>query len=282
MEIPSTLATRPLIASMLNNKGVILMEQQQYAAAESSFSRALCAFDRGSNGLTVDSSRTNSPRDIESTGIYSHLLKLISPSHNKSTDKSLNYRREYDEGMDHFRTPFRLTLSSRSLDGTILFNLARIAHNQGYLNKALDLYQQSLVALVSIQEDPVIVAILFCIGQIQYIQDNPCESLQTFMMALPLTKSVFGDDSSAVAACNNSIGVLHYCCPNGENDVALKYLLKSLSHKQLCGTLLGTVWNNVGRVHFQNGNFDRAIEAYQKALQIRNGSCLDCAATIFK
>ena len=144
------------------------------------------------------------------------------------------------------------------------------------------MYQQSLVALVSIQEDPVIVAILFCIGQIQYIQDNPYESLQTFKLALPLTKTVFGDDSNAVAACNNSIGVLHYCCPNGENDVALKYLLKSLSHKQLCGTLLGTVWNNVGRVHFQNGNFDRAIEAYQKALQIRNGSCLDCAATIFK
>jgi tetratricopeptide (TPR) repeat protein len=66
---------------------------------------------------------------------------------------------EYDEGMDPFKKPFRLNASflrghlpspplfSRSIDGTILFNLGRVYHNEGSHDDALDMYKLALQAI---------------------------------------------------------------------------------------------------------------------------------------
>lgn len=80
------------------------------------------------------------------------------------------HRAEYDEGMDYFKNPLRLNDNSCFVDGTILFNLARVHHNQGNYEEALGLYKRSLRALEKwpFCDEHLTLAILFGIGQIQY------------------------------------------------------------------------------------------------------------------
>jgi tetratricopeptide (TPR) repeat protein len=210
---------------------------------------------------------------------------------NSSSSSTANkHRSEYDEGMDVFKSPFRLTDSSKSLDGTVLFNLGRVSHNLGNYDDALGLYKRSLLSLEKLpqRDEPLTLAILVCVGQIQYARGDHIDSLKTYMTALSLARSYFGEDTLEVAACLNCIGVLHYIMPSGDDAIALDALQTSLNLRLalLDGDHIddGTTWNNVGRIFFQQGKYDRAMEAYNEALRIRRkcqGNSVDVAATLF-
>jgi tetratricopeptide (TPR) repeat protein len=108
------------------------------------------------------------------------------------------------------------------------------------------------------------------------------------MTALALAQSHFDENSLEVAACLNCIGVLHYMMSNGKDDIALDALQTSLRIRiELLGEDhidVGTTWNNIGRMNFQLGKFDSAMEAYCEALRIRRkcqGESVDVAATLF-
>lgn len=200
------------------------------------------------------------------------------------------HRPEYDEGMDVYKAPFRLGESSRSLDGTVLFNLGRLSHNLGSYDDALRLYKRSLLALENGgQPDELLTfAILVGVSQILYAKGDHVFSLKTYMTALSFARNYFGEDSLEVAVCLNCIGVLQYVMPSGDDAIALIALQTSL-HLRL--ELLdrdhidvGTTWNNVGRVYFQQGKYEDAMNAYKEALRIRRkrqGESVDVAATIF-
>jgi tetratricopeptide (TPR) repeat protein len=302
MDTMSTMTARPVIASMLNNKGVILMEQQRFEAAKKSLSQALSLAEEssdedGDENHSVETDRLSSPNEeypenrSDIMTVHSELLKLLSPFNDILYDKAPKYRSEYDEGMDNFKDLFRLKISSRNLSGTILFNLARLAHNQDKFKEALNLYWQALVSLESfgIQDDPITIAILFCTGQIQYIYDDYAASLETYTTALSFATLVFGKDSLEVAACLNCIGILHYVYPNGDKNAGMRSLLTSLEKRQkLQGrdhVDIGTTLNNIGRFRFQAEKLDLALDAYTEALRIRRkhqDESADVAATLFK
>ena len=211
-------------------------------------------------------------------------------SSGNGTPAPFKHRAEYDEGMDYFRSPLRLEDSSQNMDTTILFNLARVHHNQGNFDEALVLYKRSLHALESCQldENVLALAILFGIGQIQYVRGDHSDSLNTYNTALNLAKTKLGPESLEVAACMNCIGVLHYIMPKGSADVALGHLKASIRlRKQQLGDShidVGTTWNNVGRIYFQQAKYEKAMDAYRRALRIRRqeqGDSVDVAATIF-
>lgn len=164
------LTPRPVMVSMLNNKGVIYIERQQYAQATKSLSRALRMAEKEKfvekEPATVNKSAED--LDIVWPNVRKELssLTLMSASSVESSDTSktpFKHRAEYDEGMDYFRNPLRLNdNSSRSIDGTILFNLARVHHNQGNFDEALCLYKRSLRALEKwpVCDEPLTLAIL--------------------------------------------------------------------------------------------------------------------------
>jgi len=214
-----------------------------------------------------------------------------STSKSLPSDRQMSHTKsDYDEGMDCFKSPFRLLKNSLSLDGTIFFNLGRISHNQGKFEDALGLYKRSLLTIEqrSPRDEALTLAVLVGIGKIQYLQGDHIDSLNTYMKALALAQSYFGENSLEVAACLNCIGVLHYVMSTGEDDIALDALQTSLQQRiNLLGKDhidVGTTWNNVGRVHFQLGKLNLAIEAYCEALRIRRkcqGESVDVAATLF-
>jgi len=215
------------------------------------------------------------------------------------------HRAEYDEGMDYYNTPLRLsdgggsggaadaadTPARRCVDGTILFNLARVHNNQGNYGDALELYKRSLRTLEKwpYSGDPTLtMAILFGIGQIQYVRGDHSDSLKTYRTSLSFARANFGDRSIEVAACLNCVGVLHYIMPKGDSLQALEALNRSVELRKLIlgdhDISVGTTYNNIGRIHFQLGDYEEAMEAYRCALRIRRkeqGESVDVAATIF-
>jgi len=221
--------------------------------------------------------RHNRTKDSTSTTLHSS--RQINPT-----------KSEYDEGMDCFKSPLRLMKNSLSLNGTILFNLGRISHSQGEFEDALCLYKRSLLTIEkrSSRDEALTLALLMGIGKIHYVKGDYGDSLNVYMTALSLSQSYFEDNSLEVAACLNCIGVLHYMMPTGGDNVALDTLQTSLRQRiKLLGKDhidVGTTWNNVGRVYFQLGNLDLAMEAYCEALRIRRkcqGESVDVAATLF-
>jgi len=164
------LTPRPVMVSMLNNKGVNYIENRQYAQATKSLSRALRMAEKEKFLERESSSMNKTAEDLDIVwlNVRKELssLTLMSASSVESSDTSktlFKYRAEYDEGMDYFRNPLRLNEnSSRSINGTILFNLARVHHNQGNFDDALCLYRRSLRALEKwpVCDEPLTLAIL--------------------------------------------------------------------------------------------------------------------------
>jgi tetratricopeptide (TPR) repeat protein len=302
------LPSRPVVVSMLNNKGALYIENQEYGKAKKSLSKALKMAEKSEQQRSkdvppaVDSSIRACPCDNvpshqetvtehsepELSQIPSSLVEESSASETSVTNKTpLKHRAEYDEGMDYFKAPLRLNDRSRCIDGTILFNLGRGEHNQGNFNEAMALYKRSLKS-AEIHDEPLTLATLFSVGQIHYIRGEHTDALAAYRKSLSLANTAFGADSLEVAACMNCIGVLHYIMQDGDSDVALDTLQQALLIRQskqgLSHIDVGTTWNNIGRIYFQQAAYDDAMKAYQSSLRIRKavqGASVDVAATVF-
>ncbi|KAI2493904.1 protein N-acetylglucosaminyltransferase [Fragilaria crotonensis] len=192
--------------------------------------------------------------------------------------------------MDFFGDGLRLFATSRNVDAMVLYNLARTYQLRSKYARAMELYRRALISLEQWQvcDATVMLAILFAVAQIQYHRNEHNDSLKTYDVALSLATDCFGTKSVEVAACWNCIGVVKYIMPLGDSDQALEALLTSLNYRQcLLGEThleTGTTYNNIGRVHFQRGDYVLAMEAYENALRIRRavlGESIDVAATIF-
>ena len=258
--------------------------------------------------------------DTDDSSRYYALSSTANKIVNKSDTTMLkgglnsNQRYEYDEGMDWgCRNP--LTLDDISsvegkccAYGTILFNLGRISHNQKQYDDAERLYNQAMKAindsgspLTSGTNAMITFTVLFGIANLQYVRSSRDESYETYKRCLSIARSEFGPDSLQVAACLNCIGVTQYTRSNGNFEAALQALQLSLQlqHENQSSTSvdengevveeedsidIGTTYNNIGRIYFQQKQYDHAMEAYRESLRIRlahEGESVDCGAIYF-
>ena len=349
---------RPMMVSMLNNKGVILMENKQYDEASQTLNKALKKIESDNHnqkGKEKSSSlfrfpfhinyhkqkftstaqegtkpslatpllpppstaTTHTPNDDTTDEAGSLTTKVASttctdpfellsswsassssPSSSTSSvsssssdsqqeSESATYdprRSDYQEGMDWYKNPIRLhdtttttsskaSGSSSSVDGTILFNLGRVSHNQGKYEDAFDLYKRAMLAIErcwtqnkkkSVRSKPhrpeavdstndhnnplstnesLMIAVLFGIGHVQYIKGEHMNSLRTYMTAMSIARST-------------SNGKLD---GEGEGETPTSSL-------EIAASL-----NCIGVLHYvmPNGDNDAALDALQQALEIR-------------
>jgi tetratricopeptide (TPR) repeat protein len=207
-------------------------------------------------------------------------------------------RAEYDEGMDYFRQPWELPVSDSVDNGcipaTLWYNYGRWYHQQGQAEDAMKYYKRAHRALPSNDSSSftdLVLSILFGMGHVLYMRGDHTEALQSYMKALAVARRHGKDQETLhVAACMNAVGVLHYIMPKGDSETALQALKAALTIRQRhlgpAHPQVGTTWNNIGRVYFQQGTYDRAMQAYRHALKIRqrpatDNSGVDVAATIF-
>ena len=317
-------AQRPIVVSMLNNKGASYIENQDWAKAKKSLCKALRMAAEESaaadNRHRIKKQQRQESADVSMTPFSSSSsngnpttpywqtkkelssLALYGSTIESSDDNSKNpfkHRAEYDEGMDYCNKPLRLNDNSRNIEGCILFNLGRLQHDQGNFEEALVLYKRALKTVEQTcgdedegfhqhHDEPLTLALLISVGQIQYIRGDHADALKTYQTSLSLSVAAFGRDSLQVAACMNCIGVLHYIMQEGDSNLAMRTLKKSLAIRvRKLGNShidVGTTWNNIGRIFFQKGEYEDAMKGYQNALRIRRhvqGESVDVAATLF-
>lgn len=328
-EIATVLPTqRPIVVSMLNNKGASYIENRNWAKASKSLTKALrmaaeesaaidnrhrtkkqqrqehtddsmTPFSNSDNNTNSSDGNPTTPywqpkKELSSLALYGSTIE----SSDDNSKNPFKHRAEYDEGMDYCNKPLRLNDNSRNIEGCILFNLGRLQHDQGNFDEALVLYKRALKSVEQIcgdeegchhhHDEPLTLALLISVGQIQYIRGDHADSLKTYQTSLSLSVAAFGKDSLQVAACMNCIGVLHYIMQEGDSNLAMRTLKKSLAIRvRKLGNShidVGTTWNNIGRIFFQKGEYEDAMQGYQKALRIRRhvqGESVDVAATLF-
>ncbi|KAL9189798.1 hypothetical protein ACHAXT_009473 [Thalassiosira profunda] len=212
----------------------------------------------------------------------------------------------YDEGV-HLRTaPVALAeppahRCPRYL-AALLYNLALAHQQRNQDDAALQLFQLAHDVLQTAGEAadgpaPSHVdrmALLHNIGCLHYRRKEYDLALEAFAKVEVLAVARHGRRHPAVASALNCVGVALFHGANGtksqaKETLALNSLLESLSlRKELLGpdhNDVATTLNNVGRVHFDSGEYKQALQYYRESLQIRRkllgGEHLDVAAAAF-
>ena len=286
-----------------NNAGVSHMEAGRYEEAVEFFDTALRRLEQCETCMqyAYGSSSCSEPQSLNSS---QHSTASTSSAHSTgsnidarvSRDSYIYQRREYDEGMHVFSSPIRMegpimdVIDSQSAAAVVVFfnlgQLGLLRHKDEEANASF--LRALFLARSAMKVSPVsVVAILHNIGYIQYRNSELEKSLRTFNEAVHEFRHY--SNKLELAATLNCLGVLHFHLPKSDTSRAMDYYLKALEmRKELHGSHnrdVATLLNNIGRVYYIKGAYDKALEKYLDALDIRRSLLgrdhLDVAATVY-
>lgn len=149
-------------------------------------------------------------------------------------------------------------------------NLGVLYRTQGALDKSLDYYMKSLHLYDSLQlQDTAVLkmgiasiknnmATIYSLKKDQALAQKYLEESHKIFTQLK-------DDRHIIGSLNN-LGILY--SDIDMDDVAMQYFLEATTLGEKIGLRNSDSYNNVGNLYFGQGNFQRAVEFYEKALQI--------------
>ena len=220
------------------------------------------------------------------TGSYSTQSFEIKPRREQ-------HHNQYDEGIHVLEeSSFPIPETSHrgcSSSSEFFFTLAQAFAAIGHYDAACSHFEQALERcnrLDSLKTQMVVFKILHNIACCHYRLNRHAKALECFEQALSLAYQL-GLDGTFLAATLNCLGVLNFHCHPKNPTQALKMLKTSLSlYQQSTGSMskeVGTVLNNLGRVHYLMAEHDEALSVYERALRVRlqvfGEDSLDVAAT---
>lgn len=143
-------------------------------------------------------------------------------------------------------------------------NLGIIYRNQGALDKALDYYMTSLKIYESLDHKLGIATTKNNISTIYSIKKDFPEAMKYLEESYNLFLEL--DEPRKIVGSLNNLGIL-----NTElqlNEKAMKYFLEASERSEKLGVKFADPYTNVGNIFFNEGNYQRAVEFYEKALEI--------------
>jgi tetratricopeptide (TPR) repeat protein len=227
------------------------------------------------------------------------------PSKSQEVSKHLYiYQRgEYDEGMHTYSQPlvFDASASLHCAASIIFYNLGQLCMRMCEDNEASEYFIRALQMAqwgdeASLRRHGLsVVAILHNIAHVDYRNGRYEEAVQTYTKALDNSRNSCKEDTShsmlEVASTLNCLGVLYFHTPKSETVQAMSFYNESLAIRRAvlgadCQTKeVATTLNNIGRIHYMNGEHDLALIDYREALEIRRrlfgDEHLDVAATAY-
>ena len=307
MERPAKkLRPSPAIDAMnlLNQSGIASFKRGDFVEAERYYLQALrysdVTFMCDVVQSSVPSADTEHTANTTSTGKLDRVKVVPINNEQRSTETTSNptfmyvYQRyEYDEGMDVFQEPEPISeiYHAESISSRLYYNigLARIA--AGEYSQAFNAYETALNTMKNLgetHESMFVFQILHKLGFCQFRMGNTTEATAYYQRAFTLAIQA-SLDKIATAACFNALGVLHFHKHAGDATKAMLLFKQSLAiYRERLGNKskeVGTVLNNIGRIHYLWSEYDEALKIYGEALAIRmevlGEDSIDVAATVY-
>lgn len=281
----------------LNDKGIACMINGNVDEAENYFVLALSRLQGGYCPQEVLSKIRNNE---------------YSADFNKTSVKQQGNDYFYDEGMHMHKEALPLKDKDVSMQSsTLLYNIGLTIVSKKFYKESKLVFESALQCLrknkpencvVESHDDRLIRNKLeemlhHNIGNCLYRLGLRKEARSSYESALNLTKNVVpkvSDMQLLAAMSQNALGVIDFHCNKDPTDDKTDCLIRFMSclevYKQNFGiisTEVATIWNNIGRVYFYQGEYAEAICAYNMALMIRREKALtsrdlivDVAATV--
>lgn len=280
--------------------GDALVAQESFInALGSTSSKAKVSLFSASNNTTKVSTSTSkafsSPQLNLSTTEASTSTSSTSTATTSTSNMHVYQREEYDEGMHVYKEALYLNkeASKPIRDATLMYNVGQThlrtrQYNDAkrWFSMALTTYEASTQASDSLLNDVKIHHNLafchYCLGD----NERAMSHYQTAFRRL----QILGLGDLDIAACCNSIGILHLCRGSiADSDKAMECLQLSLNiYKRILGgqsSQVATCLSNIARVFFSRQEFETALTLFQEALKIREASTpaskVDEAAAMF-
>jgi tetratricopeptide (TPR) repeat protein len=287
----------------LNESGIAAFKEGNSVEAESYYSQALFYSDvtfmceaaqSCEPSMNSEHAVRVSERKLDRVKVVPILNEQCTVEKRASTVYMYVYHRyEYDEGMDVFQEPEPISdiYDAESISARLYYNigLARIAagdHKQAFdvFDKALDNMRIPWEA----HQTMFIFQILNKLGFCQFRVGNTTEATTYYQRAFTLAIHA-SLDKITTAACFNALGVLHFHKHAGDARKAMLLFKQSLAiYREKLGSTskeVGTVLNNIGRIHYLWSEYEKALKIYGEALKIRievlGEASIDVAATMY-
>lgn len=137
---------------------------------------------------------------------------------------------------------------------------------QGDFDKALEYYQKVL-EINEKRNDETNIFRAICyngLGDIYYAKGDYDNALDYYQKSMIIVERIFNEEESMMTQSNDEDGSSYYYVKSAE------YIeLISMQKKLEMTPNIATCYNNIGKVYCQKGDFDKALDYYQKALAIQ-------------
>lgn len=279
--------------SSLNESGVLNLQYGMIDDAQHFFVQALdcftvkhleCNLKRDEANQWNDLGQSQTGLLFQGSGAQDVVMSLKSPS--------LNDTLEYDEGVRAYIDTMDIDegISDSLQSAALYYNVAQTFVHLNKYNDAMSWFELALMCVKLVPESSAVyiitVKISHNLGYCFYRLAKSNEARYYFEKALHLAEETSLGSPYTAAARNAYAVAVFYSTPT--SDKALALLESSLiEYKCIFGNAsreVASVFNNIGRVHFSNGNFQDAVACYKEALVIRREilceDSIDVAATI--
>lgn len=298
--------------SMLNQNGILNLLSGRDDEAERCFSQALrhvdsslypttaCCAAPWNEGETMTDISSSTKTPPISTAL--HNGKIVTPVEGDGTteaqqaDKTtllyIYQRQEYDEGMYVYADALSLEeIPNEAMSSvTLLYNVGQTHVRRGKYYEAKKWFELALVRMrlaITGQLPPLdVVRIYHNLGHCFYRLGKNEDSLRCYKKALS-TAVEAQLDKYHVASAQNCIAVLLFHNDLSRSEGALELFEWSLAvYRERFGEArqVATILNNIGRVYYLKGDYERALTVYEEALSIRRKTLgpnsIDVAATV--
>jgi Flp pilus assembly protein TadD len=165
-----------------------------------------------------------------------------------------------------------VTLASEESDAELLYNLGAALGQFGELDKAEQIFQQALRAMIAIhgEESLPVATVHSALGNVANDRSEYQEALRHFNMAAKIMLAHGSGDDPDLASIYLSIGYVHNETENADKahecfEKALAIFLQAYGENH---PETARAYNSLGIIYGQRGEFERALEYYEKDLAI--------------
>lgn len=148
--------------------------------------------------------------------------------------------------------------------GAAYNNLGVLYKAQGALDKSLDYYITSLRIYDSLKNNLGIATVKNNIASIYSLKKDHSLAMKFQQESHKLFEEL--QDERHMLGSLNNLGILH--SDIDMDDKAMQYFLQASTLSEKIGMPFADPYNNVGNIYFGQGNYQRAVEFYERALRI--------------